>query len=407
PRLRLLDSVRRYALDRLAESGEADAAYRQLTQVLTGWMQQSLQARLAPEPAGAPQRNPADAQALAELDNVRGALHWARRHDPGAALRLAMEAGEVAIFTAWRDEAFDWMEQTEPLLDGADQALRAAWTLAWARQLLFRRDPRATAAAVRACELADTCGDMGLRVQAGVARVRSTDQPGEALQHALAALDTTMESIVAAGPSASTDLLLLVAGARAHALGLSGRHDEALAEQQQEVTLARAMGRRLSAAAAESRLIARMSLLGRHEQAAERSLAFLSRPGTVADANTGYVHCYLLHSLTTLNRLDEALAGAAEALAVGRSGGVLYVLLCLSSLLARRGRPRAAALLLGHARHAYARRRESPVPDLWQQAQASLAAALGAAALQRLMTQGEAMTDDAASALLSDGPDPA
>ena len=127
-RLRLLDTIRQYAAERLAASGERDrVALRHLDWCL------NLAERHDPVEAG-PHRSLRTLEA--EHDNLRAALAFALRADPQAALRLAvrlwrfwLDRDHFAEGTRWLDAAIARApEQTplraEALLAGAGLALR-------------------------------------------------------------------------------------------------------------------------------------------------------------------------------------------------------------------------------------------------------------------------------------------
>jgi diguanylate cyclase (GGDEF)-like protein len=83
PRYTMLETVRAYARDRLADAGEGQAlGDAHLAHVLA-------EAERAEPAVGGPEQSRWLDQMDAELDNLRAALHWAGQHDRAAMLRLA------------------------------------------------------------------------------------------------------------------------------------------------------------------------------------------------------------------------------------------------------------------------------------------------------------------------------
>jgi len=102
-RYRLLEPVRQYAREQLADAGEAadlgerhHAFYAELAR------------RSDPEQAG---RGPADALRLLEADhdNLRAALRWALRHDPAGALGLAVHLWPMWMAAGHFQEGDRWL----------------------------------------------------------------------------------------------------------------------------------------------------------------------------------------------------------------------------------------------------------------------------------------------------------
>jgi DNA-binding NarL/FixJ family response regulator len=102
PRYQMLEVVREYALERLAEHGEAAAAQAAHAAHLL-----ALAERLEPELLG-PEERRRLARCDAELENVRAALTWALAHDPETALRIGAALGP---YWAWYriGEGKEWL----------------------------------------------------------------------------------------------------------------------------------------------------------------------------------------------------------------------------------------------------------------------------------------------------------
>jgi non-specific serine/threonine protein kinase len=130
-RYRLLEPIRQYALERLDESGEADALRARHSAAM-------LAVALAHQAGGAGPEEIASLDRLeVEHDNLRAALHWALNHDQAAiALRCS-----AALFRFWErrghfQEGCAWLDQAlrgAPNAPAADRgwALNALAFLCW------------------------------------------------------------------------------------------------------------------------------------------------------------------------------------------------------------------------------------------------------------------------------------
>jgi non-specific serine/threonine protein kinase len=122
PRYRLLESVRLFAAQGWTEP-TAPAGLPPMAQA-RGHHARLMLARFSQHFAQLAMDN---SSYLSDMDDAREAVAWAREHALGTALPLAALALRVAVFSPWRREAADWLEQLEPLLDSpAGQALPGA-----------------------------------------------------------------------------------------------------------------------------------------------------------------------------------------------------------------------------------------------------------------------------------------
>ncbi|HZU12362.1 MAG TPA: tetratricopeptide repeat protein [Chloroflexota bacterium] len=104
PRFRLLETVRAYALDRLAASGQEDTTRRRhLSYYLA--LAEEMHAAL-----GGPAQSSCLARLEAEHANLRAALGWALRHAPEDGLRLAGELGRFWRLHGHLREGQHWLE---------------------------------------------------------------------------------------------------------------------------------------------------------------------------------------------------------------------------------------------------------------------------------------------------------
>ena len=257
PRFRLLQTVREYAVERLAEDPEQDAVRDRHATALQDWA-----ARLAAHSEG-PESGAWLALAVAEADNLRAAIaHLGDRAAHSARLQLAVDA-----MTLWFEAGHE--QEGEALLGGAIEAAgptpsaRAIALLYWA----WLRAPRDTAGAATAAEealalarraddplveafalqtLGDTLGDPGRAEQASrdvfVAAERGAGRP------------------VRYGPTAP-DAVRCGASASIAASWTHRSVDEALRWQQEALRLAELEGDRRITAVNAARL-ARLHVLG-------------------------------------------------------------------------------------------------------------------------------------------------
>jgi predicted ATPase len=131
PRFAMLETIREFALERLAKSGEEAEIRQQHARLMLALVQAEEQFLQGPEQAAAYTRLETD------HDNVRAALDWALAHDPDVALQLA--AGMAAFWhvRSHLTEGRTWHERALalPWADGASsdarlKALNAAAALA-------------------------------------------------------------------------------------------------------------------------------------------------------------------------------------------------------------------------------------------------------------------------------------
>ncbi len=394
PRYRLLETLRAYALQRLRDGG-LDGQLR--GRHARAMLDEVRAADLAP--AGA-QREALTEQVLQDMGQVREAVRWSLQHDPAAALALSAHCAGLVELSAWRSEVFGWQRQCEPLVDtAADLPLQALWWRQYARHLHFVQDARATAAAAQATRLARGGGDalalfwaLNVSVQVLAATPAASREP-------VVAWVDEMAQLLQAHPAWPPEAEIFVTRARAALCSSSGDFEGTLRLRQAEQALARRSGLTTRAAIAELNIGWALNRLGRHAEALAAFRAFIDA-ASVQDFNLAYAHVHAVRSLILMSRLDEALAAAPAALAASRRVNWLEMTGVAALLAASGGRHRTAALLLGHARQAYASRGlPTPVFD-YRQAADLLAAQLEAGLLARLMDQGAALDTDAADRLL-------
>lgn len=390
PRYRLLETMRAYALEQLAASGERDAVQARAVRALTATMAQAT--------AGA-----VDPVAMRELGNVPEALTWARAHDPVAAIELTLAASTVATWTAWLGEAAGWVEACEPLIGtGIGGPLQAAWWRELARFQSFVRGPRTVEAARNACAIERERGDASGLFWSLIPMLRSRLLD----EQEFAAARREAQDLLDAHPEWPPRNRVVFSGSLALEYRRRGDFEAAWQHQQDEADLAQRAGLHQIAANAQSNLVATLVGMGRFAQALER-LDAIADP-EVPNAIGAHNRVQRLNALIGLDRLDEAWAFAREALQWCRRFDVLDIIQVLALLSARQGRIEVAAMYLGHHRASLARHGASLPADThapWREAQRIAAEQLGDAALEAAMQRGEQLSADAADHLLFDHDD--
>ena len=179
PRLRLLESTRVYALEKLATSGERESLARR----------HAAYYRALLEAAGAAQGGaPADdwhATFAPEIDNVRAALAWAFAPGGNATTAVALAAASAPVWLEMSllTECHGWTGKAIANLDAAGRGTRYELALqtAFAISLMYTKGmtDEACRALIRAVELAESLHDPDyqLRALTGLCtfRIRHTD----------------------------------------------------------------------------------------------------------------------------------------------------------------------------------------------------------------------------------------
>ena len=169
-RYRLLDTTRAYAIEKLIESGEADAIRRCHAEYFRDMFQAVPEDRKAINdwPASVPP----------EIDNLRAALTWAFGAEGDTAIGIALAAASVPVWfeMSWLAECRGWMEKALDGVDaGSDPTREMVLECALGYALMFAQgmNDRARTALTRATELAERLGDLDyqLRTLAGLASI--------------------------------------------------------------------------------------------------------------------------------------------------------------------------------------------------------------------------------------------
>lgn len=408
PRFALLESLRAFALERLAEAGETEATLaRHAAVVAEGWLAADERALDTPSLAWL-------ATQLPELDNLRAALRWAAadpaRADTGLALfgRAAMVWPRAGLATEGRSWAESWRTHAQAT---AEPALRRGFDTAVAVLAMYAQAYPSGPAAVEALRLAeehDAAGDARrayfasyLAYQLGVQAQSGVDRP--ALLQRLQSFEQ---------PQWTPMRLRFGRNARGYEHRLAGRASDYLAFCRSEFALCRALG-----AVGETWVAGHGLMLAEHDNGHRLQAMAVGRLtlSEIRAAGRLQQHGPLLALWATM--LAESGDGPgtrtalAETLPVLHSAGSVWMAhLALAWLAHGEGRAEAAARLLGWQE---AHERSQPrlasggyIAQTRAELRACLDARLGPAACKRQVLAGADLGDNAAEALALAGGDP-
>jgi len=400
PRYRLLETMRAFALEQLRlasdpEDEETTVRRRHAEAVL---------ALFARHAAGDGETL---ALCLAEMENARDAIAWARDHDLGMAAHLSVRVTGVTTFTVWRHESGNWLLVMEPFMEQAGRALpaqtQATWWTARTRIGAIRRDAGARVAGRRAVALWRPLQQPRQLLRATLTWVRSITTADPELAEACADLETQAKGIADLTPRERFAVL----GALVHAAVTRGDYAAVFAGREAELALAQQLDDQDAVDAAESNVVSALGNLERHAEAAERGQVLLARvdaDGSGRNGNLPWVLSSLFAALVALGRLDEARALLPRAFAAGRRFATPTLGLQFCVLAAVEQRLCAAARLVGYARQSYETRSMKFDPEeevVLARVLAAAMATLGPEQAATLVQQGRSLTDDAAEALVA------
>ncbi len=396
PRYYLLESLRAYALERLAEApDEAFALRRRHAQAVRELFDHGLN------------HSPLEReQAITEHDNAREAAAWASAHDPALAVSLTRLVARLVRFTSWRREAARWLDAVEPQVGHADVTpqSRADWWYEQASQQLMSYDPRAPDSARHACALYEALGDDKGLFNAMSAVIRASSEPSDDLP----GLCERMRVLLGLHPEWSANFPLHYEGTAAILAGLLGDWPAQLAHRRREEALARSAGRTEEADAARTNIVEALQYLGRFDEALAWSSELVARIGNSGSGNAAFAWLGHFAALVDLGRTAEARAVLPRTVAAIRRFDLPYHLDVGAQLLADEGHWPESAALYGYARAWFEGHPKASSPLVTQRLQrleSRLRDDLGDAKLQALAQAGEALNDEALLRLL--GLDPA
>lgn len=406
PRYRMLETTRAFALERLAASGLTQEAMRRHAEVMLTAFERAQGDQLIGLTAEAAERLAAD------HDNLRSALRWAAGADGDRTLAIAL-AGVAGAprgylrYVALRAEAWALCEMVRPLVDDSiPSATAARFWLASAHHGADVSPSIAIEDASRALALYRDLGDQAAIcvscycLSFALMQVGRVDDAKAALQEALALRDRPWPPGLQVGIDNMTTLCRIEHGdlgeARLHADAYlaTARHMRSVREERTALCL-----------------LAEISVLAGDVEAAATAVdqAMTSRRPSedrLSASNRSSDGINLRNfatALTLAGRLDEAEDLYREALVRARRsfGTGAFVLVDMSTLLARRGDLKNAARVRAYAAHAYERSGRQPrrvARQLDERLCALLTDKITADVLSRLYKEGRQWSDDEACA---------
>jgi predicted ATPase len=231
----MLETIREYAHERLAEAGEAEATTRRHAEYVLGFAE-----RAEPEFVGREQAIWLDRFEEGH-DNVRAALRWAI--GAGEA-DIGLRTG-AALWRFWHQRGFlregsDWLEEllampgAEARTAARAKALGAAASLAYWRNDYAQVKPRYEESLEIFRELGDTRGTAEALLNMGYAFMLEEDFEG--------AEESFEESIARAREAGATEAVANALGALGYTYFIRGDYERALPPMEEAVSIAREVG---------------------------------------------------------------------------------------------------------------------------------------------------------------------
>ncbi len=393
PRYRMLESTRAYALEKLREAGETEAALRRHAQAVTAQFERWT-ARLLEEPSQVRQ-----ARAMPDIDNLRSALDWAQQAGE-TALQIALSGASSWIWDGamQRKEGIRRCAAALAAVDATTPpAMEARLQLGRANLVGSIHDADSRAALTRAGELYRALGD-DQKVFAALGSLAIDLARGEQFERAEQTI-AEMEALLDPGWPAA--LRFSLHQARAWRYAFDHRFDEAMAEHEHARRLAEASGdeRRLMFVLMWSDQVAQRQ--GRVRDAVEigRRLVSMTRRSPFSSMNN-LACCNLATALVVQGEVDEALPLLREHVpSVVRAGGLFWHIDVLALLTLRQQRHETAARLLGCAEAANAfrdGRRDLGEQQLPAMVLAGLREQFDDARIETLKSEGAKLSDEEA-----------
>lgn len=340
PRLRLLETTRAYALERLADAAETPGLLRRHAQTV---------ARVFSGMHDAFLHSPVDeafALYMPEIDNLRAALAWSLRYDGELAIALAGESSSLWLELSLQVEARRHCESALTLVS-ATTAPRAAGLLwdALAKMTINTHPAQARDAAARAVELLRHADDPYALARALTSRATAQDGPPQQPQ-----LDALDELRKITSPHWPAYMQLGLANASATVNRYAGRTAEARRDHETLRDLAVKCGfKRFELATLEN--LADMAMVRGDVDTAITMFRELAPQLAARPDKLFYMYCNGTLATALLFKSDTAAARVALAIAapliVRMDHGFRYA--GTAALLAvQEGRAEVAARLLGY-----------------------------------------------------------
>jgi predicted ATPase/DNA-binding winged helix-turn-helix (wHTH) protein len=386
PRLRLLETTRAYALEKLADAGE--------TNELLALHARSVaeQFRGTYDDYGTLPERDWLARYVPELDNLRAAIDWTLRHDGALAIQLVGDSLKLWQDLALQPEAMRYCAAALARVDAATSA-SAAGRLWYAEAMMLANSDhrRSREAARRAVALLRGAGDANVLMFA-LARLASAGRRDRADEEQWAALAEFEELL----PQASATMRVYLPIAAAMVNRSAGRIAEARREYERACDLAAELGEREMELTQRSNVGDVALIAGNFDEAIA---IYRDIVGELARRNQLF-HTLALGGLATALLMKDDIAAARDTLAMAVPLLVRYDVAhrytdACALLAARLERDVEAGRLLGYSEAAMAARDEGRDPGqaVARERALALLAHVAGEALARWMREGAQARD--------------
>jgi predicted ATPase/DNA-binding winged helix-turn-helix (wHTH) protein len=396
PRYRLLETSRAFALEKLQQAGEAEAALRRQAEAMLAVFEGSLKDEYLLSTQARLERY------LPDLDNARAALDWSVGASGDAELWIAL-TGAIAwlwVSAGLRPEGMRRSRSAMARIAPSTAPHLVARLLgSWSRLAHPEVGPDELAADARAVELYRTLGDRHALFTAlcfqgrALANCRRAEEAEVALHEAEQIFESTWP------PALRIPLLT----ARCWLFMGQGRFEEGIGVGQELLQLSIALDDKRLTLAALIFLEQSAASLGRWEESVALGRAMaerIQRDRSLLSGIENIVFSNLSASLTALGEIDEALVMARRVYpAVEQAGRAMELLDPFALLAFKRGHIGDAARMLGRADMRYATSNVPRYPveqRLHDTLLHELQVAMPADELSRLMKEGEVLSDEVA-----------
>ncbi len=398
PRYRLLETMRAFALEKLAAAGD--------TQTFLKRHAEALLAFLTPLDEQRWKASPADQIRLgAELDNLRAALDWAESAggDRALAYELIGCSSSVWMAHAQLNEGIDRALALLPLPEDVPPAIEARFNLSLATLGYIGPRRECLRAALHAAELYRSLRNAPRLVDALIVAAQIGARHGET--QLVASSIAEAEALIAPDAPARQAAALAVANAMNY-LSL-GQHERALDSSLRQAELYRASRNEWGVQLALCNAALYECGLGRFDAAIEQLdgvLDALRRINAPHGTGSALQNLAIAHALRgdRDEALDSARAGVPH---IQRLGDVAPTLQAVALVHARHRAEDRAACLLGYLDHAFARSGRIRFPlmvKMRDEIVLRARAALGPAEFDRQTAVGAALNEEQAVALAFD-----
>jgi predicted ATPase/DNA-binding winged helix-turn-helix (wHTH) protein len=403
PRYRTLETTRAFALERLASRGETPQIMRRHAEVTLALFERYWSALQQGVPV-----TTIFAQFAPDLDNLRGALRWAREADRRIAVALIGTAG-AGYYLDWMQlsaEGWRWCNTFKPLVDESVPRLDAArFWLACAEVGTETALEESIEDAHRALALYRDADDRWGLYQAWNALLFALTLAGR-LDEALHAFEQARRCLDATWPAWFRAILANRAGML---FAEAEQVDEARACFLEQLALNRQCGNPSGDLSALGLLVDLEVRMGRPDQAIGIARDIVARYRSDLGFDCALSLRNSATALMVAGELDEAEATYREALSAARRnyGTGAFVLDDMAMLLARRGRIDDAARVSAYAQAVYARLGRRPrlvARRNRERLLALLSDERSPDALAKLFDEGRRLTEDEACAIASSPP---